>query len=91
MYLQESIQAELNILYHIHMSMTHYGQISFFNFLIYFYTLDFIPIIVHPLTVLHSIPPPCFLHEDVPTPTPHQTSTLPGASSLLRFRYIFSD
>jgi hypothetical protein len=69
---------------------------SFFKNLIWFYSPDFIHISVHPLTVPHTIVLLCF-HEDVPIPplptplSPHQTSPLLGASSLLMVRCIFSD
>jgi hypothetical protein len=63
-------------------------------FLIYFFTLHilFLPPLVHSLTVPHPIPPPqplspCGCHH----PQSHLTSKLPGASSLLRARYIISE
>lgn len=57
---------------------------------------DFMPHLIHPLTVPHPGPPPPTpsLYQDVPTvaPTPsHQLSKLPGAYSLLWVSCIFSD
>jgi hypothetical protein len=55
-------------------------------YLSFFHTPDFIPLLAHPPTVPHPIPPLCLtpphphLHEDVPMlpSLSHQTSKLPG-------------
>jgi len=73
--------------------------ILFFSFILFnlFLHSIFIPLLAHPLTVPHPIlPPHLCLPKDVPIspplppplPPPHQSSKLPGASSLLKVRYI---
>ena len=62
----------------------------------FFYSPDFIPLLVHALNVLHDIPPPhptLISKRMSPSNLPplHQTYPLPGASKLLRVRCISSD
>ena len=75
---------ELNIIFFV---------LVVFNF--FFYTPDFIHLLVHPLTVPHSIPPPHLCDSTrmstLPHSPSHHTSKLPGASNLLRVRCMFSD
>jgi hypothetical protein len=67
-----------------------------FFYLIFFFTLQIFPLLVHPPTVPHHIPPPppypvSMMMSPPPHPQLHQISKLPGNSSLLRVRCIFSD
>jgi hypothetical protein len=67
----------------------------FYYYSIFLYSPVIISLLVHHLTIpYHPIPPlphSC-LQEDVPIPPPpsHQTSQLPKASSISRFRCVFS-
>jgi hypothetical protein len=66
----------------------------YFYSLIFFYSPDFIPLLVHPPTVSHPITPPSTPHfeKHVPTPPPpHKTSPLSENPGISRVRCIFSD
>jgi hypothetical protein len=70
------------------------SSLFFFKNNLFFYTPYFIPpsppSILRLFHIPHLLPTPC-LHVDVLHPSPHLTSKLPGASSLLRVRCIISE
>jgi hypothetical protein len=89
---QQNWDIELQVL-----AQYYYWGISFLFSLIFFYNPVIFPLPVCPLSSPHSKPPPPSSYPNsfskrmsLPPLPSHQTSPLPGASSLSRVRCIFS-